>query len=112
MGLTFLSFIRGVSAVVIVVAEPALVDAPAVLALELVVATAWLRTGTVVESGVLIGAVNAVWIAVANPLFGNALGAVPVLVLSASVLCLWVALAVIALVAVILVRVVQTVVIT
>lgn len=67
-----LSFVGAVAAVVVVVAGPSFVDATAVLALELIVrAGLWSRT--VVQGGVLIGAVNTVGIAVAEPFLGNAL---------------------------------------
>lgn len=109
--LALLALVGGVTTVVVVVAQPALVDAAAILALELVVTAAWLRTGAVVQRGVLVGAVHAVRVAVAHPLLGDALRAVPVLVLGARVLHLGVALAVVALVPVVLVRVVQTIVV-
>jgi hypothetical protein len=112
LSLALFALIGGITAVVVVVAQPALVDATAVAALELVVAAARFRTGAVVQRGVLVGAVHAVRVAVAHPLLGNALRAVPVLVLGARVLHLGVALAVVALVPVVLVRVVQTIIVT
>jgi hypothetical protein len=112
LGLAVLALVGGVAAVVVVVAQPALVDATAVAALELVVTAARLRTRAVMQRGVLVGAVHTIWVAVAHPLLRDALRAVPILVLGASVLHLGVALAVVALVPVVLVRVVQTIIVT
>lgn len=53
-----------------------LVDAASISAGEHVLG-ARLLLGTVVEGGVLVGAVHAVRIAITNPLLGDALGAAP-----------------------------------
>ena len=58
-----------------------LVDASSILALELILAAFLLRDVAVGNDGaVFIGAVDAVWVAVANPLPGNAHRAAPLLV--------------------------------
>lgn len=65
------------------IAHPVLVDAALVVALVLLLNIARLRGRAVVHRGVLIGAIHAVWITVANPALGNACGSTPLLVLSA-----------------------------
>ena len=70
-------------------AKTNLVDASSVLALELVLAAFLLRDVAVGHDGaVFIGAVDAIWVAVANPLLGDAHRAAPLLVGAAFELCL------------------------
>lgn len=74
-----LAFVRAVAAVVVVVAHPATVDAPPVAASELIRAAVCYRSA-VEHRCVLVRPVNAVRIAVAQPLFRYALCPVPRLV--------------------------------
>ena len=70
------AFVRPVAAIVVVIAPPKLVNASSVVALELVFVTGFALGGTVGNHvGVFVGAVNAVGIAVTQPLSGNAHGA-------------------------------------
>jgi hypothetical protein len=100
---TLFAFIRGVSTVVVVITQPPLVDASAVTAGELVVAVTRLWTGAVVDRRIFICTVHAIWVSVTQPLLGDALRAVPVLVCIARVFRLLVTLPVIALMSVVLI---------
>jgi len=71
-----------------------LVDATSVAAGEHVLA-AWLLGGTVVQGGVLVGSIHTVWVSIADPFLGYALGTLPGFVLHASELRFLIALAVI-----------------
>lgn len=72
------------------ITHPVLVDASAILALVLVT-FARLRIGTPVGGGVLVGPIDTVGIAVADPFLRNALSPAPLLVLGAGKLLLLVA---------------------
>lgn len=74
-----LALVRTVAAVVVVIAHPSLVDAPPVAARELIGAAVDHRR-TVERRGVLVRAVHAVGITVAQPFFRYALRPVPRLV--------------------------------
>lgn len=75
----FLALVRAVAAIIVVVAHPSLVDAPAVTARELIDAAVGHRRA-VQNRGVLVGAVHAVRIAVAQPFPWDTLRPVPRLV--------------------------------
>lgn len=87
-------FIRSIAAIVIMITSPALVDATAILASELIIG-ARLRCWAIVEGDILIGPINAIRVAVAEPLLRNALRPSPGFVFLASELSLRVALSVI-----------------
>lgn len=76
------------------IASPALVDASAILARKLIL-RAWLRCRAVMQSHILIGTVDAIRIAIAQPLLGNALRSSPGLVLLAGKFGFGIALAVV-----------------
>jgi hypothetical protein len=58
-----------------------LIDASSVLALELILAALLLRDVTVRhDRAVFVGAVNAIWISVTDPLLGDTHGTTPLLV--------------------------------
>lgn len=106
-----LSFVRSITAIVVVIASPSLVDAASVFTSELVVG-AWLRCWTIVQSYVLIGAINTIGIAIAKPLLGNALRTAPGFVFLACELSFCVTLSIVALMSIIFIAVIQTIVIT
>lgn len=105
------AFVRAVAAVVVVVAKPAFVDASAVGALELVWG-ARRRRSAVMYCRVLIGSVDTIWIAIAQPLSRYTLSASPEFVLLARVLGLGVTLAFVTLVAVVLITVIEAIVVS
>lgn len=92
--MAILALVRAVAAIVVVVAHPTLVDAPAVAARELIDAAVGHRRA-VQRRRVLVGTVDAVRIAVAQPLPRDALRPVPRLVRLARELGRIVALAVV-----------------
>lgn len=73
---TVLALVRAVATIVVVIAHPSLVDAPAVAARELIRAAVH-RRRAVQRRRVLVRAVHAVRVAVAQPLFRYALRSVP-----------------------------------
>lgn len=79
MRVAVFSFIRTVTAVVVVVAHPATVDASPVAARELICTAVGYRR-TVEQRRVLVRTVNAVRVTVAKPLFRYALCPIPRLV--------------------------------
>jgi hypothetical protein len=105
------ALVRAVAAVVVMVTQPSLVDAPSVVTLELIVHTRR-RRWTIVQRSVLISAIYTIWIAITKPFLRNTLGASPGLVLLACELCLLVTLPVVALVSDVLVTVVQAIVVS
>lgn len=105
------SFIGAISAVIVVIADPASVDTTAVVALELIVgARRW--SGAVVDGRVFISAINTVRITITQPLLGYTLRPSPGLVLFAGVLGFRIALTFVALMAVVFVTVVKAIVVT
>lgn len=89
-----IALVATVAAVVVMIAEPAAVQASPVVAGELIVGT-WSRRRAMVQSRVLVSSVDAVRITVAQPLLRDALSPVPHLVRGASKLGLLVAFSVV-----------------
>lgn len=110
-GVTLLSFVGSIPAVVVMIAGPSLVDAASVGASELFRSTrGWRRT--IQRRCVLISTVHTVWITIAQPLPRNALCAAPCLVRRTCELCLVVTASVVTLMPCIFVRVVHTVIVS
>jgi len=76
LGITEFAFVATVTAIVIMITEPAAIQTPPIGASELIV-SAGSRCRTMMQSYVFISSVNAVRISVAQPFLGNALGAIP-----------------------------------
>lgn len=106
-----LPFVSAVTAVIVMITHPAPVYTATIVAFELVFSTRGWR-GALVQGGVLVGPVHAVWVAITQPLAGDALSSIPLLVLCAREFRFLVAFSIIALMPFVLIRVVQAVVVS
>lgn len=77
-----IALVATVTAIIVMIAQPAAIQAPPVVASELIVGTrSWCRT--MMQSDILVSAINAVRISITQPFLRNALSAVPHFVLGA-----------------------------
>lgn len=90
LGVAEFSLVATVAAIVVMIAQPTAIQAPPVVASELMIsARRWRRT--VMQRYILISPINAVRISITQPFLRNALGAIPHLVRGASELRFFVA---------------------
>lgn len=94
LGVAELAFIATIAAIIIMIAEPAAVQTPAIGASELIVsARSWCRT--MMQSYIFVSPVDAIRIPITQPFLGDALGAVPHFVCDTSKFCFFVAFSVV-----------------
>ena len=112
--IAFGSFIRSITAIVVVIASLILVHTPSVAAGKLFGSASAPLSAIESRSGrhVLIGSIDAIRIAVTDPFLGNALSFAPLLVGAAGEFCFGVAFTRSALMPLILVGIVETIVVT